>query len=86
MSINIIQHKNNDFISTKTQYQFQNEIIQHNQKAGIITSSTHLALQNVVKSQAGNYTCLASNVEGDGQSNNVDLKVMCKYSYKFNHR
>ncbi|XP_077302331.1 contactin-3-like [Arctopsyche grandis] len=62
----------------KVLWKHNNEIIQHNQKNGIITSSSHLALQNVVKGQAGNYSCLASNVEGDGQSNNVDLKVMYK--------
>lgn len=64
-------------------YKFQNEVIQHNSKAGVITSASHLALQNVMKNQAGNYTCLASNVEGDGQSNSVDLKVMCKYRNTF---
>lgn len=44
-------------------------------------SSGDLALQGVTRHQAGNYTCTASNVEGDGDSNIVELKVMCKYSY-----
>lgn len=53
--------------------------MQHNSKTGVIMSSTALALQAVTRHQAGNYTCIASNVEGDGESNTVDLKVMCKY-------
>lgn len=52
--------------------------MQHNQKDGVIMSTGALALQGVSRSQAGNYSCVASNVEGDGDSNVVELKVMCK--------
>ena len=48
-------------------------------------SNQALALQGVRRQQAGNYTCIASNVEGDGESNTVELRVMCKYQHKFNH-
>uniref|UniRef100_A0A1B0AS09 Ig-like domain-containing protein n=1 Tax=Glossina palpalis gambiensis TaxID=67801 RepID=A0A1B0AS09_9MUSC len=41
------------------------QIIQHNQRAGVIVSSGDLAMQGVTRHQAGNYTCTASNVEGD---------------------
>lgn len=58
---------------------FQGQTVQHNQKTGIIVSSGDLALQSVTRHQAGNYSCIASNVEGDGESNTVQLKVMCKY-------
>lgn len=59
-------------------FSLQNQIIQHNQRAGVIVSSGDLALQGVTRHQAGNYTCTASNVEGDGDSNVVELRVMCK--------
>lgn len=57
----------------------QGQTVLHNSKAGVIMSSGDLALQGVTRHQAGNYTCIASNVEGDGESNTVELRVMCKY-------
>lgn len=58
----------------------QNQLVQHNPKIGVIASSSDLALQSVQVHQAGNYSCIASNVEGDGESNTLELKVMCTYS------
>ncbi|GAB0088671.1 Immunoglobulin-like domain [Sergentomyia squamirostris] len=54
------------------------QTVQHNHKAGVIMSSSDLALQGITRHQAGNYTCIASNVEGDGESNVVELRVMYK--------
>ena len=33
----------------------------------------------VTRTQAGNYTCHASNVEGDAESKPVTLTIMCKF-------
>lgn len=57
----------------------QGQVVQANSKGGVIMSNTALALQAVTRSQAGNYSCVASNVEGDGDSNIVNLKIMCKW-------
>jgi len=54
-------------------------VIQNNAKNGVIVQQYGLALREVNRSQAGNYTCVASNVEGDGYSNIVELKIMCEY-------
>lgn len=51
----------------------------HNQRAGVIAGSAHLALQGVSREQAGRYECTASNVEGDGKSAAVNLQVICKF-------
>lgn len=58
---------------------FQGNVIQNNAKNGVIVQQYDLALREVNRSQAGNYTCVASNVEGDGYSNIVELKIMCEY-------
>lgn len=54
-------------------------MMSHSQRAGVITTSTHLALQGVSREQAGKYSCTASNVEGDGKSQSVNVQVICKY-------
>ncbi|XP_068084809.1 synaptogenesis protein syg-1-like [Anabrus simplex] len=62
----------------KVVWKHNGQILQHNQKAGVIMINEDLALQSVRRHQAGNYTCIASNVEGDGESNTVELRVMYK--------
>lgn len=44
-------------------------------------SDQSLVLQNIARATAGDYTCMAANVEGKGTSNPVKLIVRCKYIY-----
>ncbi|XP_043272103.1 synaptogenesis protein syg-2-like isoform X2 [Venturia canescens] len=62
----------------KVLWKHNGKIIQHNVNNGVIVQPNGLALRGVNRSQAGNYTCVASNVEGDGFSNSVELKIMYK--------
>ncbi|XP_042207122.1 nephrin-like [Homarus americanus] len=49
--------------------------LQHNVTAGVIISNQSLVLQRVDRTASGNYFCVASNIEGDGQSNPILLRV-----------
>ncbi|XP_069941760.1 nephrin-like [Cherax quadricarinatus] len=49
--------------------------LHHNVSAGIIISNQSLVLQRVTRRASGNYYCFASNIEGDGHSNPILLKV-----------
>ncbi|XP_028164634.1 hemicentin-1-like, partial [Ostrinia furnacalis] len=62
----------------KVVWEHNNQVMTHNQRAGVIAGSAHLALQGVSREQAGRYVCTASNVEGDGKSQPVNLQVIYK--------
>ena len=46
--------------------------------SGARTDSRLLRLRNISPDKKGLYTCVASNAEGDGQSNAVNINVECK--------
>ena len=54
-------------------------MVLHDKSNGIIISGSSLVLQGVTRKHGGKYSCVASNIEGDTQSNILSLKVMCKY-------
>ncbi|KAJ2950567.1 hypothetical protein O0L34_g8813 [Tuta absoluta] len=62
----------------KVVWEHNGQIMTHNQRAGVIAGSAHLALQGVSREQAGKYVCTASNVEGDGRSNPINLQIVYK--------
>ena len=57
---------------------FQNVSIVQDLNKGILISDRSLVLQKVKRTQAGNYTCIASNLEGDAASNPLNVQIMCK--------
>ncbi|XP_072930220.1 neural cell adhesion molecule 1-A-like [Epargyreus clarus] len=50
--------------------------IQHNASSGVILSDHSLVIQNVNRSSAGDYSCLAHNLEGSSTSNPVSLQII----------
>ncbi|XP_026479796.1 synaptogenesis protein syg-2 [Ctenocephalides felis] len=62
----------------KVVWKHNGQPVVHNPKLGIVAKSNALALQKIRRDQAGNYSCVASNVEGDGSSEAVSLRVMYK--------
>lgn len=55
----------------------QGKAVQQNSSAGVIMSNQSLVLQRIDRHAAGIYTCLATNVEGQGESNTLALPVKC---------
>ena len=57
---------------------FQDVMVGGDPSRGVLITGESLVLQRVTRSRAGKYSCVASNSEGDTQSNVVELKVKCK--------
>lgn len=53
--------------------------LHQNSTAGIILPRQSLVLQSVTRSSAGEYSCMAVNVEGKSESRPITLEVMCEY-------
>ncbi|XP_042230051.1 nephrin-like [Homarus americanus] len=53
----------------------EGEELRHNVSAGVIIGNHILVLQKVDKTASGNYHCVASNIQGDGHSNPLRLRV-----------
>ncbi|GFR16428.1 nephrin [Trichonephila clavata] len=60
---------------------FENKPFFSNASAGIIISNQSLVLQKVKKEHRGNYRCIASNTEGEGESSDLFLEVRCKLKF-----
>lgn len=46
---------------------------------GIIISNQSLVITSVKRSQMGQYLCICTNSEGEGESNSVLLEIQCKW-------
>ncbi|XP_042885909.1 uncharacterized protein LOC122262058 [Penaeus japonicus] len=53
----------------------ENHELEHNVSSGVIISNQSLVLQQVTRAASGNYFCVAFNVEGEGRSNPIRLRV-----------
>ncbi|XP_071526514.1 nephrin-like isoform X2 [Panulirus ornatus] len=56
-------------------WEHEDTALKHNVSAGVIISNQSLVLQRVARSASGSYRCVASNIEGDGYSNPIHLRV-----------
>lgn len=57
----------------------QGIILAHNTTARVIRSNQSLVLQKVTRQSSGNYSCSAINAEGETVSNQLELRVKCKF-------
>ena len=56
----------------------QGKAVRENVAGGVLIGNRTLVLQDVGRRQAGLYTCVASNAEGDGESNAQYLNIKCE--------
>lgn len=73
------------FLCTFVFLSTQGVILPHNTSARVIRSNQSLVLQKVTRNSSGNYTCSAVNTEGETVSNQLQLRVKCKYEHEQPH-
>ena len=57
---------------------FQDVMVSNDPEKGVLITGQSLVLQRVDRRRAGRYACVASNLEGDTQSNEIELKIKCE--------
>ena len=57
---------------------FQGRRLEPDPSAGVIVSGNDLVLQNVDRQASGFYSCSATNTEGVGVSQRLELDIKCK--------
>lgn len=72
-------HSNLRLASFRFSFLLQGLVIAHNASARVIRSNQSLVLQKVTRNSSGNYSCSAINAEGETVSNQLPLRVKCKY-------
>ena len=75
----LLQSNLENISSIKWKICYQGKTIQQNSSAGIIMSNQSLVLQQIDRNTAGIYTCQATNLEGQGTSNDLSIPVKCKF-------
>lgn len=56
----------------------QDVMVTHDKATGVVISGSSLVLQGVTRKMSGKYSCVASNIEGDTESESLELKIKCK--------
>ncbi len=66
----------------KKKLNLQDVMVTSDPARGVLITGESLVLQRVTRMRAGGYACVASNLEGDTQSNVVQLRVKCECQNK----
>ena len=70
------------FDLTMIDFDGQNESVVQDIDKGVLISGNSLVLQKVTRDQAGDYSCHASNLEGDTTSSLIKIQIRCKNSLR----
>lgn len=67
--------------ATDVSWRFKSRPLVHDPSKGIQFKNHSLLIQNVRRNHKGHYRCLASNIEGESVSDELNLRVQCKYNF-----